>query len=131
MCRSLTRAIQCRYLPHNRGFDSSFGYLGGGEKHFTQRCDQAPGGIFPPNMTSCAIVDLWNTSAPAAGRNGTYSAFLYTNEAVRIIRNHSSSSSESNNAPLFLYYAAQETYVEVCLLSSWSSLTTTMLVLVF
>ena len=28
------------YLPHNRGFDSSFGYLGGGESHFTQHCDQ-------------------------------------------------------------------------------------------
>ena len=91
------------YLPENRGFDTSFGYLGGGETHFTQEINQVPGGVSPPDLKPCDIVDLWNTSVPAYGKNGTYSAFLYTAEAIRIIRNH------SGLKPLFLYYAAQET----------------------
>jgi len=92
------------YLPKNRGFDTSFGYLGGGEDHFSQRYIQAPGGIFPQNITACGVVDLWNTTQPAFGENGTYSAFLYTAEAERIIREHNQS------RPMFIYYAAQETH---------------------
>lgn len=91
------------YLPINRGFISSFGYTGGGEDHFTQRIDQRPGGVVPENITSCEIVDLWNTTSPAYNLNGTYSAFLYTTEAIRIIKSHNQSK------PLFMYYAAQET----------------------
>ena len=94
-----------------------------GEDHFNQSL-----GAFNPGST---VVDLWRNqgslsnlapawvaicmplvstlwgwavAGPAYGENGTYSAFLYTQEAVRIIEQHDASK------PLFLYLAYQNAH---------------------
>ena len=85
------------HLPINRGFDRHLGFLGGGEDHWNQcegACAQIPS------------VDLWQDHGPAPtsgpGSNGTYSAYLYTAEAVRVIE------TLPTGAPLFMYFAAHE-----------------------
>lgn len=44
-------------------------------------------------------MDLWRDHGPAYGENGTYSAYLYTGEAVRIINAHDTS------VPIFMFIA--------------------------
>ena len=70
------------YLPVNRGFDTSSGFLWGGEDHMTQR-------------TGCAI-DFWKDTAPDP-RNGTYDAYHYRDDLTDIITKHDTS------MPFFLY----------------------------
>ncbi|XP_019852368.1 PREDICTED: arylsulfatase J-like isoform X1 [Amphimedon queenslandica] len=71
-----------RYLPINRGFDTSSGFLGGGEDHMTQEAE-------------CAI-DYWKNDAPDP-RNGTYDAYNYGDDLTDIMNNH------NVNDPLFIY----------------------------
>jgi arylsulfatase B len=82
-------------LPTHRGFDHHFGFLKGGETHFTQINADTDGKRF---------VDLWYQEAPAFGRNGTYSTYMYANEAVQVIQRHA----ETNHVqPLFMYLSWQ------------------------
>lgn len=83
------------HLPINRGFDQHFGYLGGGEDHFTQISGEDP--VVGP------LVDLWRDHGPAYGENGTFSGYLYSNEAERVIKNHAATTNGST--PLFMYLA--------------------------
>jgi arylsulfatase A-like enzyme len=78
------------HLPVNRGFDSHFGFLGGGEDHYQNKGKQP--------------VDLWRDHAPAYGENGTYSCELYSTEALRVVTQH------DPKDPLFLYVAYQNTH---------------------
>jgi arylsulfatase B len=82
-------------LPTHRGFDHHFGFLKGGEDHFTQ---------VNVDTNNVKFVDLWSQEAPAYGRNGTYSTYLYANEAVRVIQQHSYKQKEQ---PLFMYLSWQ------------------------
>ena len=70
------------YLPINRGFDTSSGFLYGAEDHFTQK-------------TSCAI-DYWKDHAPDT-RNGSYDAYTYRDDLTTILTNH------DPTTPFFLY----------------------------
>ena len=70
------------YLPVKRGFDTSSGFLGGGEDHMTE---------FP----TC-VVDYWKNLAPDT-RNGTYDSYTYRSDLTDIIQNHDTSK------PFFLY----------------------------
>ena len=70
------------YLPVNRGFDTSSGFLLGGEDHMTQ-------------VNHCAV-DFWKNLAPDP-RNGTYDAYTYRNDLIEIIKQHDTSK------PFFLY----------------------------
>eukprot|EP01059_Diplonema_ambulator_P001946 TRINITY_DN1159_c0_g1_i1.p1 TRINITY_DN1159_c0_g1~~TRINITY_DN1159_c0_g1_i1.p1 ORF type:complete len:498 (+),score=132.38 TRINITY_DN1159_c0_g1_i1:36-1529(+) len=80
-------------LPINRGFDHHLGFLTGGEDHYTQIAgDTSP------------YVDLWYNTGPAIGRNGTYSCYIYGDEAVRVVNEHDTS------APLFLYIPFHDTH---------------------
>ena len=71
-----------RYLPVNRGFDTSSGFLLGGENHVTE-------------ITGCAT-DYWKDTAPDP-RNGTYDAYHYRDDLTDIITKHDTS------IPFFLY----------------------------
>ena len=73
--------------------DSSLGYLGGSEDHYTQHIG--------------AGVDLWDTASPAYGQNGTYSAFLYTKRSVHIIEEHAAT---YQGQGLFMYIALAVTH---------------------
>ena len=74
--------FQKAYLPVNRGFDSSFRFLGGGEDHFTQK-------------VGCAY-DFWKNRSPDS-RVGTYDAYDYQDDLNDIFTNH------DKQYPLFLY----------------------------
>eukprot|EP00041_Stephanoeca_diplocostata_P024110 m.603517 g.603517 ORF g.603517 m.603517 type:complete len:517 (-) comp22455_c2_seq2:2446-3996(-) len=80
--------------PVGRGFDTSFGYLAGGEDHFTQFQKN-------PKTFGCVGVDLYNSTSPAYRRNGTYGTYLYNAEIQRVIREH------DVTKPLFMYIALQ------------------------
>ena len=72
------------FLPVNRGFDTSSGFLGGGENHMTEQA-------------GCAnVVDFWKNKAPDT-RNGTYDAYVYRDDLTVIIKQHDTSK------PFFLY----------------------------
>ena len=86
-----TRSVA--HLPIRRGFDMHFGFLGGGEDHFTQISGEDPVG---------ELVDLWRDDRPAFGENGTFSGFLYAGEAERVIHAHKKG---KVRAPLFMYLA--------------------------
>ena len=66
------------------------------------------GCIFAGPYASYPGIDYWvgsNVSgAPAFGRNGTYNAYNFNNEAVQIVANHPKAS------PLFLYLALQNAH---------------------
>ena len=86
-----------RATPFGRGFDTSFGYIGGEEDHYLNT---------NPGCGGCGQhVDLWRNDKPAYGENNTkYSAQLYADEAVSIIKAH------DVTTPLFMYLAAQSAH---------------------
>ena len=71
------------YLPVNRGFDTSSGFLNSGEDHMTQ-------------VSGKCAVDYWKNLAPDT-RNGTYDAYTYRSDLTDIIKKHDS------KKPFFLY----------------------------
>ena len=71
-----------KYLPINRGFDMSTGFLNGGEDHMNEKM-------------MCAI-DFWKNDAPDP-RNGTYDAYHYRDDLTEIISKH------NTDRPMFLY----------------------------
>eukprot|EP01084_Bolivina_argentea_P207142 353483_1 len=85
------------YVPYGRGFTTSLGYLQGDEDHFTQNVTNTNG----PNGETCTGIDLWNTTNPAYGQNGTYGGYIYSKRAIEIINTH------PTEKPLFLYLATQ------------------------
>ena len=91
-------------LPVNRGFDYHLGFLKGGEDHFTQaHCAGGP---------DASTVDLWEQGAPARGKNGTYSAFLYADAALSVIRNFTrdAAAAPDTDLRLFLYLPWHNTH---------------------
>ena len=83
------------HLPIHRGFDQHFGFLGGGEDHYTQVSNEDP--------VMGELVDLWRDHAPAIGENGTFSGYLYSREAQRVIKTHAATYGAAH--PLFMYLA--------------------------
>jgi arylsulfatase A-like enzyme len=111
------------YTPVGRGFNTSWGFLQGGEDHYTHICGAAgtvcdiPG--FPAKQAGAW--DLWTQNlthfpgAPLFGLNGTaagasddstYSGYLFTERAVELIDEH-------ENGPMFLYLALHNTHAPV------------------
>ena len=70
------------YLPVNRGFDTSSGFLSGGEDHMTQK-------------VGCAT-DYWKNKMYDS-RNGTYDAYTYRDDLTTMISEH------DQTTPFFLY----------------------------
>ncbi|XP_069119491.1 arylsulfatase B-like isoform X2 [Argopecten irradians] len=80
------------YLPYNRGFDSTFGYLAGREEYYNQsRC--IGGGI-------CGT-DFWEDLKPAGPIPNEYSTEMYSKRAIDIVNRH------NNSKPMFMYLALQ------------------------
>lgn len=80
--------------PVGRGYDTSLGYLSGGEDHYTQFQKTA-------NVFGCTGVDLYASDQPAHGQNGSYASFTYARAAVQLLDEHNAS------VPFFLYMALQ------------------------
>ena len=89
-----------RYTPTARGFDTTYGFFGGQEDHFTQvspRFDACG-----PNIT---IIDNWKNGNPYPKGIGEPNDEKFAAEAVKIINNHISTYGIGGQVPLFLYLA--------------------------
>eukprot|EP01043_Picozoa_sp_COSAG02_P030180 COSAG02_NODE_1915_length_10394_cov_5.038757_9_plen_101_part_00 len=94
--------------PVGRGFDSSFGFLGGSEDHFQHTtggslfgCPNGAVDLFRSN-TSGAQWCAGNVGEPHC--NGTHGAYLFNAETQSIISAH------DVETPLFLYVATQDAH---------------------
>lgn len=81
-------------LPTNRGFDQHLGFLKGGEDHNNQVLSDE--GFKGP--------DLWGSTTPAFGQNGTFSTLIYGPKAVDMVMQH------VLPQPLFMYLPFQCTH---------------------
>ena len=73
---------ESQFLPINRGFDTSSGFLNGAESHMNE-------------IRECAV-DYWKND-DIDTRNGTYDAYTYIDDLKEILNKHDDSN------PLFLY----------------------------
>ena len=89
------------YLPVNRGFDSSSGFLNAGEDHMTE-------------VTGCAV-DFWKNKAPDT-RNGSYDSYIYRSDLTDIINKHNTSK------PLFLYLPLHNVHAPIEAPQEWINL---------
>ncbi len=96
------------YTPVGRGFNYSFGFLEGGEDHFTS----AIVNLDKCNSSGFDLSYGWDngtTIRGAFGKNGTYTGYLFGWEAVDVVRSHANDG-EFEGQPLFLYLALHNTH---------------------
>ena len=102
------------YTPVARGFNTSYGFLQGGEDHWTHWCGASATVCDIPGAdggwTKNGAWDLWSQSNadfpghPEIGMNGTlgdeatYSGFIFTRRVVELVQAHASTD------PVFVYW---------------------------
>ena len=79
-----------KFWPQNRGFDSYYGFLNGGQTYFSHTRDNG--------------YDFRDGEEVAWEANGTYSSYLLQQRAEAVIRNHDPAT------PLFLYVPFQSVH---------------------
>jgi len=84
-----------KYLPWKRGFDTYYGYLTGSEDYYTHERTYHDG---------IGYLDLHSQDGPVKTEKGHYSCNLFTQKAIDVVNNHSTSD------PLFLYLAYQSVH---------------------
>ena len=84
------------YLPHNRGFDTFFGFYASSLYHYTHVSYN-----IRPRPGPYWALDLHNNSKCVSHLRGQYASDIFTSEAVRIISQH------SGNSSIFLYLPLQ------------------------
>ncbi len=89
------------YIPINRGFDTSSGFLNGGEDHMDQKF-------------GCAV-DFWKNN-DVDPRNGSYDAYSYRDDLTDVITNHDTSK------PFFLYLPLHNVHAPFEAPEEWLSL---------
>ena len=109
-----------RSLPRMRGFDTSFGFLGSAEGHFTHEnsgCGGQCSGQVPNPKPEHWGTDLWHDDRPASfDYAGKYSSVMYNERVQSVLSQH------NPTTPLFLYLAAQDAHGPDQTLPQWSSL---------
>eukprot|EP00927_Polykrikos_kofoidii_P058246 TRINITY_DN5263_c0_g2_i1.p1 TRINITY_DN5263_c0_g2~~TRINITY_DN5263_c0_g2_i1.p1 ORF type:complete len:525 (-),score=53.98 TRINITY_DN5263_c0_g2_i1:42-1616(-) len=91
-----------QHTPTFRGFESYVGYYTGGEGYF----DHKTAGLYDFRRDPRPNCGAGCSKVAFDGDTGKYSAHIFTEEAVRIIRNH-----DAEAAPLFLYLAFQSVHL--------------------
>jgi len=91
-----------RYTPTARGFDTTNGFFGGQEDHFTQRQIAANDGACGAGIP---IYDNWKDGNPALNLVGGSNDQKYSDQAIQIINDHVANYGTSGQVPLFLYLA--------------------------
>ena len=107
------------------GFDTSLGFLGGGEDHLSQ-CHGCENSIpapdyatakfqCPASYSPCGVVcpsqggvDLYCTDKPCVGMNTTANPYLYTREMTRLVRH-----AAAEQRPLFVFLALHNVHQPV------------------
>jgi len=113
------------YTPRGRGFDSSFGFLGGGEDHLSQ-CHACENSIPAPDYATAKFdcpasfspcgevcpaqggVDLYCTDKPCYDQNTTANPYLYAREMTRLI-----GVTAADSKPLFVFLALHNVHQPV------------------
>lgn len=101
--------------PLARGFDTYFGFLGGGEDSFTHCTDTSS-----DRATCNGYLDLRDGTSPEWGATGACSTELFANKTIALLSEHASSQgSDGGAAPLFLYLALQSVHEPLEVPDAW------------
>jgi arylsulfatase A-like enzyme len=90
------------FTPLSRGFDSTYGFLTGGEDHLTQAGD-----VGAKCGNGSTVYDIWAAGAVASQFQGNYTAYEINDRAVGVIEAHPA------DAPLFMYLALHNTHAPI------------------